>query len=136
MSLHFSIKGYENTPLLPLLESVDGLQTLVPNIKRNALSAIDKFVQSSEGLSKDEWASIQLYTMEWKPNDQSLVVKLNHALRNDNRAQLMLFLPYLKLILTALSKLPSVQTTVWLGNRADLRKRYPVGKKFVFKGFK
>ena len=133
---YFSIEDYENIKLLPLLESVKNLERIVPNIKGNALDTIQKCLHPSEGLSKDESASIQLYTMQWQLNYQSLAVKLNHALRIDNREQLVPYLPYLKLILTALSKLPSVQTTAWRGSRTDMREQYPVGKVFVWRAFR
>ena len=123
-------------PTLSLQKSVENLEKHVPNIKHNAAIAVQKCNDSSEGLTKDQSASIQLYMMEWHSNNESLSVKLNQALRTEDREQLVPYFSYLKLILTALSKLPSLETIVWRAVRTDLRKEYPVGKVFVWYGFR
>jgi hypothetical protein len=33
-----------------------------------------------DGLTQDQSAAIQLYTMEWKPSNQSLYIHINNAL--------------------------------------------------------
>ncbi|CAF1469487.1 unnamed protein product, partial [Rotaria sordida] len=73
--------------------------------------------------------------MKWKPNDQSLSIHINAALREENRDQLIPYSCYLKLVLTALRQLPSVKRTVWCGVKADLSAQYLIGKEFVWWGF-
>ena len=117
--------------------SVEPLEGIVPNIVRNAWIAKKRINEnSSNNLTQEESASIQLYTMEWKPSDQSLYLNLNAALRAENRDLLVPYFGYLKLILSALWKLQSVRKTVWRGVKADLSSQYPIGKTFVWWGFR
>jgi hypothetical protein len=131
------IEGYENFPLLPLSICVEPLEKIIPNIARNAWIAKERTNERpSNDLTQEESACIQLYTMEWKPTDQSLYLNLNTALRAQNRDLLVPYFGYLKLILSALWKLQSVKKTVWRGVKADLSSQYPVGKTFVWWGFR
>ena len=89
----------------------------------------------SDGLSQDESASIKLYTMEWKPNHESLYVVLNTSLRSSNRDKLKPWFLYLKLILTALARLPSKHQFVCRGVKLDLSSRFATGNTIVWWGF-
>jgi hypothetical protein len=130
------IEGYDDIPVLSLNIAIENLEQIVPKVKRNAWIATERSTNPSDGLTPDESASIQLYTMEWKPSHQSLSSKLNGALRSEDRDQLISYFPYFKLILTALWKLKSIKTTVWRGVQADLSTQYLVGKVFVWWGFR
>jgi len=61
---------------------------------------------------------------------------LNKILRSENRESLSMYLPYLKLLFTALNKLKSEEGIGWRGARADLRQQYPIGKTFIWNGFR
>ena len=64
----------------------------------------------------DESAAIYLYTMQTPVHN-----KLNKALRTENPSEINKWLPYLKLLITALNKLPSLpKTTVWRGVEGDI----------------
>ncbi len=113
------------------------MENIIPNIARNAWIAKERSDEKPpNGLSQEESASIHLYTMEWKSSNQSLYLNLNTALRAQNRDFLVPYFGYLKLILSALWKLQSVKKTVWRGVKADLSSQYPVGKTFVWWGFR
>jgi hypothetical protein len=131
------IEGYEDLPLLPLDMSVEPLENIISNIARNAWIAKEKTAENPpDDLTEDESASIQLYTMEWKSSNHSLYFYLNAALRAQDRGLLVPYFSYLKLILSALWKLQSTRKTVWRGVKADLDSQYPVGKTFVWWGFR
>lgn len=129
---------YQNIPLLSLDLAVKGLEThsIVSNISHNTLMAKELCQNPNDGLTIDESAAIHLYTMEWKPMSHSLHSQLNTALRSNDPKKLIHFLPYHKLFLTALSKLPSVVMTVWRGIKGDLSNEYSVGKVFTWQGFR
>jgi hypothetical protein len=93
-------------------------------------------MSSVEGLTPDESASIHLYTMESQPSSNSFYGLLNAALRSENRDKLKPYFAYLKLILTALFKMPSIQGTFWRGITGDISHEYPRGKKIVWWGFR
>ncbi|CAF4745786.1 unnamed protein product [Rotaria sp. Silwood1] len=131
----FRIEGFEDIPLLSLENAVKHLENIIPNVRRNAWIAKERSIVVADGITQDESAAIQLYTMEWKPSDQSFYIHINTALRESNRDRLTPFLYYLKLVLTALWKLPSIKTTVWSDVKGDLSIQYPIGKEFVWWGF-
>ncbi|CAF1561948.1 unnamed protein product [Didymodactylos carnosus] len=129
------IQGYENVPLVSLEEAVHPLISLVPQIKRMAWTVKQNCDEPLDGLTADESASIMLYTMEWIPKHKSFYYVFNTALRSENRQKLKPWFRYLKLIVTALSKLPSARRTVYRGVKMDLHRLYPKGKTFVWWGF-
>merc|ERR1719362_1562242 len=81
----------------------------------------------------DEAAAIQLYTQH-----SCLYPMLNSALRDHEHPEnLKAFLPYLKLLLKGLNKLPLVRAKVCRGVRLDLHKQYNQlqGKTFTWWAF-
>lgn len=84
-------------------------------------------------ITDDEVAAIQLYTQQ-----TCLYPMLNAALRDHIHPEsLQPFLPYLKLLLTGLNKLPLVRTRVYRGIRLDLHEEYNQlqGKAFTWWAF-
>ncbi len=130
------IEGYEDMPLLSLKMSVENLERLISKVIQNAHIATERSACPDDGLTQDESAAICLYTMNSKSNDQSLCARLNFALRSKDRSDLIPYFFYLKLFLSALSKLKSVNNTVWRGVKADLTDQYPVGKTVIWWGFR
>jgi hypothetical protein len=130
------IQGYEKKPLVSLEEAVEPLVEFVPDVKRMAYVAKMKCDNPpADHLTKDESASIILYSMEWEPQEECLYYVLNATLRVENRRKLVPWFLYLKLVLTALSRLPSVQRTVYRGIRGDLHNPYKEGESVVWWGF-
>ena len=128
------IKGYRDKPLIPLIESVKPLIRIFNGIQSNVYLALQNCANPPDGLTQDESASIYLYTMEFIPGP-SLHTIMNQTLRMENRQQLRLWLPFLKLFLTALYKLPSQCETVWRGVREiDISTKYRTGMKFPWWG--
>ena len=81
-----------------------------------------------DGLTIDESAAIRLYTIEWDEPHRSLYFMLNHTLKNDNREHLRPYFKYMKLLLTALVKLPCVAPlTVWRGVTKNLSVQFSPG---------
>ena len=130
------IEGYKNMPVVPLEEAVKSLVEVVPQIERNAYFAKESCQQPEDGLTSDESAAIMMYTSESDPHEDSLYVILNNTLRSEQRQKLLKpWLLYLRLVLTALTRLPSRHCFVNRGVREDLRNQYPIGKSIVWWGF-
>jgi hypothetical protein len=130
------VEGYQSLPLVTLEEAIEPIVKLCPDVRRRAYIAKGNCDSPKDGLKEDESAAIFLYTTEWQPQDQCVFVALNTMLRSKNRNKLIApWLPYMKLLLTALFKLPSCNMTVWRGVRLDLRNDYEVGKEYVWWGF-
>lgn len=131
------LRGYEDLPLVSLEKATDPLVSHIPDIQDMVHMVRSHCVEPKDGLTMDESASIMLYSMEWLPRENSFHRILNRTLRDINREQILppWFL-YLRLFLTALSKLPShIDEHVYRGVKLDLRDHYHVGSHVVWCGF-
>ena len=129
------IHGYENTPLVTLEKAIEPLITVVPEIEYMLCIVKTKCENPPSELLWDESASIMLYSLGWPVAELSLYMKLNSVLRNESRDLLQPWFLYLKLLITALSKLPSKPLTVHRGVKSDLSADYWQGKTVVWWGF-
>ncbi|CAF1003968.1 unnamed protein product [Adineta steineri] len=109
------IFGYEDSPILTLQESVKKLIPLVPNVLAYVMRAKNKYSRYSDLLTRDESAAIYLYSMP-----SSFYSSLNSTLRAEDRHALKPWFTYLKLLMTALKKLPSIKAVVWRGVYGDV----------------
>lgn len=105
------IDGYEHLPLPTLDEAVEKIKPFISNIEYYVSIAMKKCNRRSSFLTRNESAAIYLYTMP----QVSFFSSLNEALRNENRTALNPWLSFLKLLITALEKLPPMMNTVWRG---------------------
>jgi hypothetical protein len=112
-----SVIGYANEPLLPLVKACAPLINIVHDLSTYIQFSLNETPeQPPDGLTIDESAAIRLYTMEWEGSHRSLYSMLNHTLKKGTREELHPYYKYLKLLLTALVKLPCVEPlTVWRG---------------------
>jgi hypothetical protein len=129
------IEGYEDMPIVSLEEAVKPLVDIVPKVERNVFIVKQNCKNPADGLTTDESASIMLYTYESTPHKNSLYVILNDTLRSEYRKKLIPWFLYLRLILTALARLPSKRHFVNRGIRENLRAEYPKGSEFIWWGF-
>jgi hypothetical protein len=109
------IRGYEKEPLLSLEEVVQPLDQLLNDLDMMVDTAKRNSKKPSDGLSLNESAAIHLYTMQWEERHTSLYTKLNKILRSERREPLRPWFRYLKLVLTALYKLPPMKSTICEG---------------------
>ncbi|CAF1345706.1 unnamed protein product [Rotaria sp. Silwood1] len=129
------IEGYEKAPLVSLEEAVKPLVKIVPKVERNVFVVKQNCQEPEDDLTPDESASIMLYTYESMPHEDSLYVKLNETLRSEQRKNLIPWFLYLRLILTALARLPSKRRSIFRGVKENLWADYPLGKVFIWWGF-
>jgi hypothetical protein len=127
------IEGYEKKPLVPLEEAVKRIKEQVTDIDRMVWLAKRDLSLPADGLTSEESAAIRLYTMEWPKHHESIYIQLNRALRSEERDRLRPWFSYLKLILTALYKLPSIKGIVWRGICGDVSEDYK--KDYIWWGF-
>jgi hypothetical protein len=103
-----------------IVSLLHNLDSMVQTVKRNSRKPVD-------GLTPDESASIHLYTVQWPKPYTSLYTLLNQRLRSQARDTLVPWYLYLKLFLTALYKLPSVNNpTVCRGICANVSDQYEI----------
>ncbi len=126
------IQGYAKMPLVTLEKAVQPLVSIVPQVEDMVWRAKYNCKNPPDNLSPDESASIMLYTMEWPPPNDSFYIILNKTLCNEDRSVLKPWFLYLKLIITALSKIPSEHRFLHRGVKKDISAHYPQGKTFVW----
>ncbi|CAF3922885.1 unnamed protein product [Rotaria sp. Silwood1] len=135
-SILLPIEGYQNEPLVSLEKAVEPLVTIFDQetLQRNVWVAKNRCKEPADGLSQDESASIMLYTFEWNTKENSLYFILNQTLRMEDRQKLKPWFLYLKLFITALSRLPSIVDTVYRGVKTDLTGQYELNTNSIWWG--
>ena len=123
------IVDYTQAPLVSLIDACAPLTDNVDEILSYANVALEKTSKDAHGiLTHDESASICLYTMESDTEHVSLYRALNRTLKAPNRENLRPWFKYLKLLLTALAKLPCMPPqAVWRGVRRDVSAEFTKG---------
>ncbi|MFF4584145.1 ADP-ribosyltransferase domain-containing protein [Streptomyces sp. NPDC001388] len=128
-----AITGVFDTPLMDFREAVGPVAEL--------LSGLDRHVQRShefgkrradEGagnLSAEAIAALYLYTCE-----SAFYREINAILRHPDRSRVVPYLPYLRLLFSAVSGLPVRTEPLWRGVPLDLRAQYPVGRTVTWWG--
>ncbi|CAF3973106.1 unnamed protein product [Rotaria sp. Silwood2] len=131
------IEEDKNIPFVSLEEAINPLVPFVPELEQMILIVKKNHNIAKDSLTTDESSSILLYTIKWKPINKSFRVILNTTLETRNQTLLKPWFRYLKLIMTALNKLPSNSTrlTVYHAVKLNLIAQYPVGRIFVWWGF-
>ncbi|CAF0836796.1 unnamed protein product [Adineta ricciae] len=129
------VQGYEHMPLVTLEEAVQPLLSIVPDIEQMLGTVHETSRDTQDGLTRNESASIILYSINWQPKEHSFNLLLNRILRDQNREKLKPWLLYLKLFMTSLSKLPSLHCYAYRGVQTDLSDVYSQGKIFTWWGF-
>ena len=122
ISTESGIDTYWHSPLVSLEDATRPLLGVVPRIEDSVKLAKTLCLKSPHGLSHDQSAAIYLYTME--TGKQSIYVILNSILRTNNDVIAFPWFLYLKLLGTALSKLPSFSGCAWRAVRGDVAGRY------------
>ncbi|CAF4221208.1 unnamed protein product [Rotaria sp. Silwood2] len=130
------IHEYEYIPLVTLEEAVEPLVICIPQVKDMIKLVKEKCQQPKDNLSIDESASIMLYTMEWKPKEDSFYYILNRKLHLNDHNELIPWHFYLKLISTSLSKLPKLSSRIFYrAIHLDLENKYRLNKKIFWYEF-
>ena len=130
------VKGYENQPLVTLENAVEPLISIVPDVEQMVWTVKQNCLQPQDSLTSDESGSIMLYTLEWEPNESSFYFILNSTLRAENRQQLRPWFLFLRLIIFALAKLPTIPSrTFYRGIQCDISKDYLKDRTFIWWAF-
>ncbi|CAF3135589.1 unnamed protein product [Rotaria sp. Silwood2] len=120
--------GYIAWKLVSLEEAMEALHYLLPEINRFVKLAQRHCVFPNEhNLSKDEAATVYLYTMEML-EEASVHHILNQALRADDRSKVRPWFAYLKFLDSAISKLPKFKGILWRGINKDVSQTFKKGQ--------
>ncbi|MFG2428612.1 ADP-ribosyltransferase domain-containing protein [Streptomyces sp. NPDC048590] len=123
-----AITGVFDTPLMGFQEAVGPVVSLLAGIGRHVESAhaFGKTRADEEhgegGPDADAIAALHLYTCE-----SAFYREINSVLRSPDRARLTPYIPYLRLLFSAVSHLPTHTEPLYRGVALDLRAQYPLG---------
>ncbi|MFI1453067.1 ADP-ribosyltransferase domain-containing protein [Streptomyces roseus] len=129
-----AITGVFATPLMgfqdavaPVTETLSGLAGHIDRSRDFGERRADG--ASGGGLSADAIAALHLYTCE-----SAFYREINAVLRSPDRSRVTPYLPYLRLLFSAVSGLPARTEPLWRGVSLDLRSQYPVGRTVTWWG--
>ncbi|MBP0452348.1 MULTISPECIES: ADP-ribosyltransferase domain-containing protein [unclassified Kitasatospora] len=127
------ITGVFDTPLMDFREAVAPVAGLLAGLDRHVGQSHEfgrtRVDGASGGLSADAIAALHLYTCE-----SAFYREINAVLRSPDRARLVPYLPYLRLLFSAVSQLPVRTEPLWRGVSLDLRAQYPLGRTVTWWG--
>ncbi|WP_030236108.1 ADP-ribosyltransferase domain-containing protein [Streptomyces sp. NRRL S-350] len=128
-----AITGVFDTPLMGFREAAAPVAELLRGLDRHVALSHDfgkrRVDEADAGLSADEIAALYLYTCE-----SAFYREINAVLRSPDRARLVPYLPYLRLLFAAVSRLPARTAPLWRGVSLDLRRQYPLGSTVTWWG--
>ncbi|MFC9295110.1 macro domain-containing protein [Streptomyces sp. NPDC057011] len=128
-----AITGVFDTPLMDFHDAVapvtETLSGLARHIERSRDFGKRRADEVSGSLSADAIAALYLYTCE-----SAFYREINAVLRSPDRTRVTPYLPYLRLLFSAVSGLPTHTQPLWRGVSLDLRAQYPVGRTVTWWG--
>ncbi|WP_232542610.1 macro domain-containing protein [Streptomyces sp. QHH-9511] len=134
------VTGVFDTPLMDFRKAVEPVSGVLANldrhIERSSLFGEAKVAEagtvggfSGEGLSADAISALYLYTCE-----SAFYREINAVLRSPDRERVVPYLPYLRLLFSAVAALPVQTRPLWRGVALDLRSQYPLGRTVTWWG--
>ncbi|WP_406208052.1 ADP-ribosyltransferase domain-containing protein [Kitasatospora sp. NBC_01560] len=136
------VTGVFDTPLMDFRDAVGPVAALLAGLDRHVGRAHEFGKRRADeaagaagaggadgGLSADAIAALHLYTCE-----SAFYREINAVLRSPDRARLVPYLPYLRLLFSAVEQLPVRTEPLWRGVALDLRAQYPLGRTVTWWG--
>ncbi|WP_432096961.1 ADP-ribosyltransferase domain-containing protein [Streptomyces sp. bgisy100] len=128
-----AITGVFDTPLMDFRNAVAPVVALMPNLDRHVGESYEfgkrRADEAAGSLSADAIAALYLYTCP-----SAFYRKINAVLRDPDRDHVLPYLPYLRLLFSAVRELPVRTDPLWRGVSLDLRSQYPVGRTVTWWG--
>ncbi|CAM5512903.1 ADP-ribosyltransferase domain-containing protein [Streptomyces tanashiensis] len=134
------ITGVFDLPVMDFRKAVEPVTRVLANldgyVERSSRFAETKVAEaeaaggaSGPGLSADAISALYLYTCE-----SAFYREINAVLRSPDRERLVPYLPYLRLLFSAVADLPAQTRPLWRGVALDLRSQYPLGRTVTWWG--
>lgn len=135
-----AVTGVFDTPLMDFRKAVEPVSRVLArldrHIERSSAFGESKIAEGvlgdsayGEGLSADAISALHLYTCE-----SAFYREINAVLRSPDRERLVPYLPYLRLLFSAMESLPAQTRPLWRGVALDLRSQYPLGQTVTWWG--
>lgn len=128
-----AITGVFDTPLMDFHDAIAPIAKLLSGLDRHAALSHEfgkrRADQTAGRLSANAIAALHIYTCE-----SAFYREINAVLRAPDRTKLAPYLPYLRLLFSAVSRLPTRSEPLWRGVSLDLRAQYPLGRTVTWWG--
>jgi hypothetical protein len=128
-----AITGVFDTPLMDFRTALAPVARLLTGIDHHVAQSHHFGKVCSDGgsgpLTADEAAALYLYTCQ-----SAFYRQINATLRHPDRDQVVPYLPYLRLLFSAVSRLPARTEPLYRGVALDLRAQYPRGRTVTWWG--
>jgi uracil DNA glycosylase len=128
-----AITGVFDTPLMDFRSALAPVARLLTGIDQHVTQSHHFGKVRTDGapgtLTADEAAALYLYTCE-----SAFYRQVNATLRHPDRDQIVPYLPYLRLLFSAVSRLPARTQPLYRGVALDLRAQYPRGRTVTWWG--
>ncbi|MFE0188549.1 ADP-ribosyltransferase domain-containing protein [Streptomyces sp. NPDC058989] len=128
-----AITGVFDTPLMDFRDAVGPVAKLLSGLDRHVELSHEfgkrRADEVADSLSADAIAALYLYTCE-----SAFYREINAILRSPDRTRIIPYLPYLRLLFSAVSRLPARTESLWRGVSLDLRAQYPLGRTVTWWG--
>ncbi|MFF4014961.1 ADP-ribosyltransferase domain-containing protein [Streptomyces sp. NPDC001843] len=128
-----AITGVFDTPLMDFRDAVGPVAKLLSGLDRQVQRSHEfgkrRVDEGAARLSADAVAALYLYTCE-----SAFYREINAVLRDPDRSRIVPYLPYLRLLFSAVSGLAVRTEPLWRGVPLDLRAQYPVGRTVTWWG--
>ncbi|GLX20734.1 ADP-ribosyltransferase domain-containing protein [Streptomyces lavendulae] len=128
-----AITGVFDTPLMGFRDAVAPVAELLSGLGRHVDRSYEfgraRTDGAAGGLSADAVSALYLYTCE-----SAFYREINAVLRSPDRSRLVPYLPYLRLLFSAVSGLPARTEPLYRGVALDLRAQYPLGRTVTWWG--
>ncbi|MGI5493270.1 ADP-ribosyltransferase domain-containing protein [Microtetraspora malaysiensis] len=128
-----AITGVFDTPVMDFREAIAPVAKLLSgldwHVEQSHRFGAKQTTGATTGLSADEVAALYLYTCE-----SAFYRQINATLRDPDRSRVVPYLAYLRLLFSAVSRLPARQEPLWRGVSLDLRAQYPLGRTVTWWG--
>ncbi|MFF3497904.1 ADP-ribosyltransferase domain-containing protein [Streptomyces sp. NPDC003247] len=128
-----AITGVSDTPLMDFRDAVSPVAGLLAQLDRHVRRSHEfgkrRADEAAGDLSADAIAALHLYTCE-----SAFYREINSVLRAPDRSKVVPYLPYLRLLFSAVSRLPARTRPLWRGVPLDLRAQYPLGRTVTWWG--
>ncbi|MEU7764076.1 ADP-ribosyltransferase domain-containing protein [Nocardia sp. NPDC049190] len=128
-----AITGVFDTPLMDFHDAIAPVAELLSGLDQHAELSHEfskrRADQATDGLPAAAIAALHLYTYE-----SAFYREINTVLRASDRAKLTPYLPYLRLLFSAVAQLPARSEPLWRGVSLDLRAQYSPGRTVTWWG--
>jgi uracil DNA glycosylase len=128
-----AITGVFDTPMMDFRDAVAPAAGLLSGLGRHVERSHEfgkrRADEAAGGLSADAIAALYLYTCE-----SAFYREINAALRAPDRDRIVPYVPYLRLLFSAVEQLPARTEPLWRGVSLDLRAQYRLGRTVTWWG--